>query len=62
VREMKRPLWIPRRWWEDNIKVCYEERREDFIGIMWLRIGPGKGCCEHGDEASGSINCREFLD
>jgi hypothetical protein len=44
VPEMKRPLWIPRRRWEDNIKMCYEEeRREWCVGLMWLRIVPGEG-------------------
>jgi hypothetical protein len=27
---------------------------------MWLRRGTG--CCEYGDEPSGSIKCGEFLE
>jgi hypothetical protein len=44
VSEMRIPLWIPRRRWEDDIEMCYEEeRREGCVGLMWLRIGPGEG-------------------
>jgi hypothetical protein len=28
--------------------------------LIWLRIGAG--CCECGNEPSGSIKCGEFLD
>ena len=40
--------WIFRKW-------------EGFVGTGWsgLRIGRGGG---HGNELSGSIKCREFLD
>jgi len=33
-----------------------------WAGSMWLRIGPMAGCCEHGNEPSGSIKGGEFLD
>ena len=28
-----------------------------YTGSVWLRIGPGGGSCECGDEHSGSIKC-----
>jgi len=34
-------------------------------GNMWarpLRIGKREGCCEHGNEPSGSKKCSKFLD
>jgi len=42
--------WILRKWDE-----------EAWTGLNWLRIGTG-GSCECGNEPSGSIICREFLD
>ena len=43
--------WIFRKW-------------EGVVGTgwSWLRIGTGGGTCEYGDEPSGSVKCREFLD
>jgi hypothetical protein len=32
-----------------------------WTGIYWLRAGSRMGSCEHGNELSGSINDREFL-
>lgn len=31
-------------------------------GFIWLRIKISEGSCEHSNEQSGSIECREFLD
>ena len=31
-------------------------------GWSWLRIETGGGACEYGNELSGSIKFREFLD
>ena len=52
--EGKRPLGRPRRRWEDNIKMDFQE--------------VGGGCedwmectCEYGDEPSGSKNAGNFL-
>jgi hypothetical protein len=54
--EGKRPLGRPRRRWEDGVRM--ELREIGFgvwIGFDWLRIGgPVAGCCECGDEPSGS--------
>jgi hypothetical protein len=33
-----------------------------WTGSNWLRMGSGGGICEYGNELSGSIKCREFLD
>jgi len=33
-----------------------------WTGCMWLRIGFSAGCCERGNEPSGSIKSGEFLD
>jgi hypothetical protein len=58
--EGKRPHGRPRHRWEDNITMDLQE-----VGICtgssWLMIGKGGGTCEHGNEPSDSIKCREFL-
>jgi hypothetical protein len=33
-----------------------------WTGSSWLRIGTGGSTCDCGNEPSGSIKCREFLD
>jgi hypothetical protein len=33
-----------------------------WIGLIWLRVGQVAGCCECGNEPSGSIKRGEFLD
>jgi hypothetical protein len=33
-----------------------------WIGLIWLRIGPEAGFCEHTNEHLSSINGREFLE
>jgi hypothetical protein len=42
------------------------DRREiGFGGVDWIHLaqdGQVAGSCEHGNEPSGSIKCREFLD
>jgi len=30
-------------------------------GFIWLRRGASEGCFKHGNEASNSIKCKEFL-
>jgi hypothetical protein len=56
--EGKRPLGRPRRRWKDNIK-CIIKKWTEFI---WLRIGEVAGTCKCGNEPSGSIKCKEYLD
>jgi len=43
--------WILKKW-----------DRGAWTVSIWLRIGTGRGCCECGNETSGSIKCGEFLD
>ena len=60
--EGKRPLGIPRRIWEDNIKMDLQEVGGVVgTGWSWLRIGRGGGTCEYGNELSGSKNAGNFL-
>jgi hypothetical protein len=54
--EGKRPLGRPRRRWEDGIRM---DLREIDLGGCGLDLtvsgqGPVAGCCECGDESSGS--------
>ena len=59
----KRPLVRPRPRWEDNVKMDLQEVECGGMDwSIWLRIGTGAGTCECGNEQSGSIKCREFLD
>jgi hypothetical protein len=61
--EVKRPLVRTRLRWEDNIKMELQEvgcGGEDWIDVAQDR--QVAGTCECGDEPSGSIKCREFLD
>ena len=39
--EGKRPLGIPRRRWEDNIKMDLQEVGEVETGWSWLQLGTG---------------------
>jgi hypothetical protein len=59
----RRPLGIPRRRREDNIKM---DLREVRWGHRLDRSGSGQGqvadCCECGDEPSSFIKCGEFLE
>jgi hypothetical protein len=41
--EGKRPLGIPRRRWEDSIKLDLRERSMGPAGFSWLRIGSNGG-------------------
>jgi hypothetical protein len=53
--EGKRPLGRPRRRWEDGIRM--DLRGTDLWGVDWIRLAqdrPVAGCCECGDEPSGS--------
>jgi hypothetical protein len=53
--EGKTPLGRPRHRWEDGIRM--DLREIGFGGVDWIRLsgqGPLAGCCERGDETSGS--------
>jgi hypothetical protein len=60
--EGRRTLGRPRRRWEDNIKMDF---REVGWGNGLDKFGPGQeqvaGCCEYGDETSGSTKFLESL-
>jgi hypothetical protein len=62
--EGKRPLERPRRRWEVNIKMDFQEVGvRGFVGTgwSWLRIGTDGGLCGYGEVLSGSINAGKFL-
>jgi hypothetical protein len=53
--EGKRPLGRPRRRWEGGIRMDLREIGLGMcIGFDWLGYGTVAGCCECGDEPSGS--------
>jgi hypothetical protein len=59
----KRPLERPRRRWENNIKMDLQEvgcGGMDRIDLAQYR--DSYRTCDVGNELSGSIKCREFLD
>jgi hypothetical protein len=58
-REGKRPLEGPRGRWEFNVKMDLQEM--GCGGMDWIELTQ-VGTCECGNEPSGSIKCREFLD
>ena len=51
--EGKRPLGRRRCRWDCTCKVVRP--------LDWLRIGQFVGCCEHGNEHLGSIECLECI-
>jgi hypothetical protein len=57
----RRLLGRPRHRWEDNIKIF---KKMDG-GTDWINLAQDReqvaGCCECGNEPSGSIKCGEFL-
>jgi hypothetical protein len=61
--EGKRRLGRRRRRWEDNIKMDVKGINViAWTGVKWIKMDAVAGSCEHGDEPSGSIKGREFLD
>jgi hypothetical protein len=58
--EGRRPFGRPRRRWE-NIKMDLQKLVWGaWTELIWLSIGTG--CCECGNELSGSIKRGKFLD
>ena len=60
----KRPLGRPRRRWENNINVF---SGSGMWGVDWIELAQDRdrlraGTCNCGNEPSGSVKCREFLD
>jgi hypothetical protein len=61
--EGKRPLGRSRRRWRTILKWILERQdRMVWIGLIWLRIEPVEGSCEHGNKPPGSIKCWEVLE
>jgi hypothetical protein len=63
--EGKRPLERPSHRWMVAIKIYLGEIGWGGVvwnGSIWLRTGTSGGCCEHGNEPSGSIKCWEVLE
>jgi hypothetical protein len=59
----KRPHGTPMHKLEDNIKqILAKLGWRGWTGSICFRIGTKACPCEHGDEPSGSIKGREFLD
>jgi len=62
--EGKRPRGRPKRRWGDNIKMDLQEA--GCGDLDWIELGQDRdrwrAFCEYGNEPSGSIKCREFLD
>jgi hypothetical protein len=55
--EGKRPLRRPRRRWQDNIKMDFQEVEGGCVD--WMELAQDR---DYGNEISGSIKCGEFLD
>jgi len=61
--EGKKPLGIPRRKWEGNIKMSLKEIGLKGVDkLMWFRKGKMAISCEGGKKASSSIKYMGFLD
>jgi hypothetical protein len=58
--EGKKPLGRPRRRGEDNIMMDLQE--VGCEGMDWIELAQVVGTCECGNEPSGFIKWREFLD
>jgi hypothetical protein len=58
--EGKRPRGIPRRRWEDNIKMDLQEVGEGCVD--WMELAQDRDTCEYGNGLSGSTKCGEFLE
>ena len=58
--EGKRPLVRPRRRWEDNIRVDFQE--VGCGGMYWIYVDQVRGTCACGNELSVSIKSGELLD
>jgi len=60
----KRPLGRPKLVWEGNIKAYLQE--VGCRGIDWIDVAEDEvqvaDTCVCGNETSGSVKCREFLD
>jgi hypothetical protein len=61
--EGRRLFGTPKRRLEDSIRFYLKKRMKDHGSDLYgARQRPVAGCCECGNEPSGSIKCGEFLD
>jgi len=63
--KFKIPLEIPRCRWKDNIKTYIKDKGDDDVDWMdssGTEQGPAVGSCEYGNELSGSVQERKFLE
>ena len=60
--DKKRPLARPSCRWKDNINGFQRSGMGAWTSFIWLRTETDGGCCECGNEPSGSIQRGEFLD
>ena len=61
--EGKRPLWRPRRRWDDNIKMDLQE--VGCGGMDWVELAQDRDrlrALDCGNEPSGSTKFEQFLD
>jgi hypothetical protein len=61
--EGKRALGIPRRRWDDNIRM--DLRETGWEGMEWMHLAQVEtsgGLCEYGNVPSDSIKGKEFLE
>ena len=62
--EGKKPLGRSNHRWKDNIKMDLKEI--GWVRMVWIYLvqdrGQMVGCCEHGNEHTGSVVYGEFLD
>jgi hypothetical protein len=57
----ERTIGRPTCRWEINIGM--DLREIGWVGIYWIAVAQDReGCCEHGNEPSGSIKCWEILE
>jgi hypothetical protein len=60
LKRRKRPLRRPRHRWDGNIRTDLREIGSEDVN--WMNLAQDRDQCEHGNEPSGSIKGREFLD
>jgi hypothetical protein len=62
VSQKIRHLGRLRRRWKDNIRMDLGKIGRKFVEFMHVSgQGPVAGCCEHGNEPSGSIKGGKFF-
>jgi hypothetical protein len=57
-----RSLVRSRRRWEENIKMDLKEINMNGLDSSSSGWGQVASCCEHGNELSGYIKCKDFLE